>query len=181
MSLLATHLTAEIFVTTYRVGNEQGFATGKHFDLTDYEDKEAFLAAAHDYARDELNDEDPELCFPDYEVDFDSMGMISESGVKEALWEMFELDADDVKLLEAYLENTDMVDGSPRETLNEAREAHAGKFDSLAAYATQMYESNESYQALPSVLRDAIDMTEAGRRLTEEMMISSNNHFFHNV
>lgn len=179
MALLATNQTADCFVTTYGVAATHGFATGKWFDLTQFESKQDFLDAAHDYASNVLGDKDAELCFSDYSASFKLRGMISECSISESLWDMFELDANDLEILEAYLSNADMINDSATDTLEHARECYAGEFESLADYASHVYEGNEELEALPDILRQSIDMTEVGRRLTDDMNIC-NNHYFHN-
>ena len=178
MSSFATTLTAEVFVTTYGVAAQHGFATGKFFDLTAYESKQEFLDAAHDYALNVLRDNDAELCFPDYSASFKLRGMISECGISAGIWELFEFDSHDIEILEAYLDNADMVNNSAADTLEHARERYAGHFESLEDYAEQHYECCEELAALPETLRNCIDMTEVGRRLTNDMSIC-NGHYFH--
>ena len=178
MSALATTMSAEIFVTTYGVAAVKGFAMGKYFDVTEYENKQDFLAAANDYALNVLGDTDAELCFPDYSASFKTRGMIEECGVSEGLWEMFELDSDDVEILEAYLDNADMVDDSVIATLEHARIRYAGHFESLEDYANEHYEGCEELEALPEILRNCIDMTEVGRRMTDDMSICNGHYFY---
>jgi len=36
-------MSNSVFVTTYAIGNEHGFAVGKWFDLSEYSDKDEFI------------------------------------------------------------------------------------------------------------------------------------------
>ena len=178
MSLLATALTASVFVTTYGVAVHRGFAYGKWFDLTDFESKSEFITAATDFAQNSLKDANPELCFSDYTSNIKMRGLIEESSISASVWEMFELDADDIEILNAYLSNADMINDSVAETMEHARDNYAGQFDSLADYAEHVFEGNEDYENMPDILRESIDMTDLGRRLTMGMNIYK-DHYFH--
>ena len=53
---MSNTLIARIFVTSYAIGNNDGFGVGKWFDLEDYSEKSAFIEAATDYVKNDLGE-----------------------------------------------------------------------------------------------------------------------------
>ena len=87
----------KIYVGTYAKYNN-GSIYGKWLDVTDYANKDKFLAACLELHKDESN---PELMFQDWE-DIPEC-FISECGVSKSLWEYAELSDDEKTLIEDYI------------------------------------------------------------------------------
>lgn len=179
---MSNTLIARIFVTSYAIGNNDGFGVGKWFDLEDYSEKSAFIEAATDYVKNDLGDKDPELCFSDWELDFKTSvkcgGLIGESGVKESVWELFDMTDRDIEILQAYLINADVINDSLEDTLEKAIECHAGEFDSLEDYANHYLEGTQELVGLSDTILNSIDFTDMGRRLTNDMNVHENHYFY---
>ncbi len=123
-----TTTTARIYVGTYAKYNA-GSIAGQWLDLSDYADKDAFLAACAELHKDES---DPEFMFQDMEGIPD--GMASESHINEDVWEWLALDESDRVILKLYREYG--MDGD----INDARDAYAGQWESGGAFAESMAE-----------------------------------------
>ncbi len=181
---MSNSLIARAFVTTFAVGNSQGYSVGQWFDLEDYSDKDEFMAAAYDYAKTKLGDNDPELCFSDYELEFNSpvkqRNLISENGISPTVWDLFDMSDRDIEILEAFLDNSDMVGDSLTDTLEKAQNNHAGEYESLEDYARQYLENSGEMDTLSDIVLNSIDFTDMGRRLTDDMNVCG-NHYFYNV
>ena len=132
--VLAKVATAEskpsVYVGTYaKYGN--GSIKGKWLNLEDYADKDAFYEAAKELHKDE---EDPELMFQDFEG-FPKR-YYGESSISESLWDWMDLNADDRELLEIYIDEVNDEDA----TIDQAREAFMGKYDSEQAWAQEFVD-----------------------------------------
>lgn len=150
--------TASVFVTTYAVGNETGFANGKWFDLTDYSDIDDFIGAATEYANKVLGDSDPELCFSDYESSFHSLELISECGISSQVWELFELEDYEFEKVCAYiswqgLHHADDI----QDILNKAEDCYIGQYDNDEDYAYQYMKETGGLEGLPPMIENNID------------------------
>ena len=139
-------MTARIYVGTYAKYNA-GSIEGKWLELDDYADRNAFYEACRELHKDEP---DPEFMFQDYEG-FPS-GMYSESNVPAELWDWLAMDEDDQELLAVYQEHVDQ-DG----TIEQAREAFAGKFDSPEDWAANFLEDTGMLNEIPENLRYYFD------------------------
>lgn len=173
---IETSIVAKIFVTTYGIANRLGYGCGKWFDLADYEDKAEFMAAAEEYATTVLKDTDPELCFSDYQCNI-KKGLIDEWSVSPALWELFELDEHELEILQAWLSNSDIINDSITDTMNEAQNAHVGEWDSLEDYATDYLTESCGYDDMPDIVRDNINLKAVGAQLTACMTICGTHYF----
>lgn len=173
-----TTTTASVFVTTYGVGNEQGFATGKWFDLTDYSDKDEFIEAATEYAQDVLGDHDPELCFADYESSFADLDLISECHVDSQVWDLFDMDSSDLDMVIAYTSNVG-VNGSFEDMLSEAQDCYQGQYDSDADFAQETLQDCGYLEDLPSFIECHIDWDGVARDLMMDYF-EVNGHYFRN-
>ncbi|MGY3615692.1 antirestriction protein ArdA [Bradyrhizobium sp. USDA 10063] len=138
--------TARIYVGTYAKYNS-GSLKGAWLDLEDYSDRDAFLAACAELHKDES---DPELMFQDYEGF--PRAFYSESSVPAELWDWLALDEHDRALLAAY---QDGVDESG--TIEQARDAFAGKADSEADWAEEWLEETGGLEGVPEHLKRYID------------------------
>lgn len=125
---MKTATTARIYVGTYAKYNA-GSIAGQWLDLSDYSDKDAFLAACAELHKDESG---PEFMFQDMEGIPD--GMASESSIEAELWDFLALDDDDRAILAMYRKNCGEGD------IDQAREAYAGQYDSEADFAQQTAE-----------------------------------------
>lgn len=122
---------ARIYCGTYAKYNN-GSIQGAWIDLDDHSDKESFLAACAALHSDES---DPEFMFQDFEGF--PRRFYSESSVPEALWDWLALDEDERDLLSAYIEATSADDTA---TIDDARDAFAGHYDSGADFAADIAE-----------------------------------------
>jgi len=147
----ATALDApSIWATTYGLYN-QGRLIGKWFDLTDYSNKDEFIEAVTEFLK--PHDPDPEIMFCDWQRLPD--GMVSECFVDESVWEWLELSEEDQELLKVY---QDQVCGQGYSTtVEDAREAFVGKYDSKSDWAYERIEESGMLSEVPSELRGYID------------------------
>ncbi len=122
---------ARIYCGTYAKYN-RGSIQGAWIDLADHNDKESFLAACAELHADESA---PEFMFQDFEGF--PRRFYSESSVPEALWDWLALDEDDRDLLSAYIEATS---ADATATIDDARDAFAGHYDSGADFAEDIAE-----------------------------------------
>lgn len=133
--------TAKIYVGTYAKYNA-GSIRGEWLDVSDFSDKDEFLAQCAEIHADE---DDPEFMFQDWEGIPD--GMISESHVSEGAFTWVAMDEDEQEMIEAYSAcfgssyvDWDDVDAA----LETARDAFAGTADSPAEFAEEMAIDNGS-------------------------------------
>ena len=116
-------------------------------------DKEGFLDACKSLHADEP---DPELMIQDYQC-FPSQ-YYGESGLDNRIWAWLELDEEERELMERYEDAT----GSAAASIEEARDAFVGKYESGADYAEQLaIDTGAIPRSLPDWLRDAIDWERA--------------------
>ena len=139
-------MTARLYVGTYAKYNS-GSIAGAWLDLEDYRDKEEFLTACAELHKDES---DPELMFQDFEGFPKSY--YNESSVSDDLWAWLELDESDRELLTVYTEHV-RDDG----TIEQARDAFAGKADSESDWAAQWLEDTGGLAGVPEHLQNYID------------------------
>lgn len=144
--------TIRVYVGTYAKYNN-GSIAGAWLDLSDYVDKDEFLAACAELHTDEA---DPELMFQDWEGGPE--GMVSESYVDEAAWEWLAMSDDDRELLAAYRDGIDS-----KGTLEQAQECFEGVYDSLTDWAEQYAESTGMLDSMPENLRCYFDFERFAR------------------
>jgi antirestriction protein len=125
-----------LYVGTYGKYNSGNLA-GKWMKLTDYADKDAFYEAAKELHKDEA---DPEFMFQDYEGFPEEF--YDESGLSEELMEWVHMDDEDKDILAAYVN----VVGKGYATLDKAKEAHAGSYDSKSDWAEQFLSDTGGLQ-----------------------------------
>jgi len=128
--VLAGSTTPRVYVGTYGKYND-GSIDGAWLDLEDYADKEDFYEAAKELHKDE---NDPELMFQDFEG-FPKR-FYGESYLADELWGWLELNEEDRELLEVYIDET----GDGKATIEQARDAFAGKYDSEEDWAEYFLE-----------------------------------------
>ena len=119
-----------LYVGTYAKYNA-GSIGGAWLTLSDYADREDFLAACRELHKDEG---DPELMFQDFEGF--PRAWYSESSAPEAiLWEWLDLNDDERLAFGAYVNN--IGDGA---TIEDFRDAWQGQWDSGADFAQHIAE-----------------------------------------
>ena len=139
-----------IYVGTYAKYNS-GSIAGAWLDLEDYSDAEEFHAACLALHADES---DPELMFQDHE-DI-PRALVSESHLSAEVWAWLELDEDERELLAVYQEDIDQSG-----TIEQAREAFCGKYESAADYAQELTE--ECGDPIPEHLANYINWESMAR------------------
>lgn len=138
--------TARVYVGTYAKYNS-GSIAGAWLTCDDYADKDAFLEACAELHKDES---DPELMFQDHEGIPD--GYISESSIDESLWEFLELDDDEKEIVTLYRDNV-----RDDATIDEAKEAYLGTYDSEEDWAAQYWEESGLLADIPEHAQNYID------------------------
>lgn len=121
---------ARIYCGTYAKYNA-GSIAGAWLTLSDYSDRDAFLAACAELHKDES---DPELMFQDFEG-FPRSWYSESSAPPDILWEWLELSDDE---REAFTGYADYYGGDA--TVEGFRDAYCGQWDSGAAYAENLAE-----------------------------------------
>ena len=131
MSTITTDSIPRVYVGTYAKYNS-GSIAGQWLDLAEFAgDKDGFMDRCREIHADES---DPEFMFQDFEGF--PRAFYGESGLADGLWEWLELDEEDRELLAVYHEATGNDDG----TIDDAREAFAGRFDSEADFCEDLAE-----------------------------------------
>jgi len=137
---------ARVYVGTYAKYNS-GSIAGAWLDLEDFGDRESFLEAC---AKLHANEADPELMFQDYEGF--PKAFYNESDVPAELWDWLELDEEDRELLAVYRDH--VTDDA---TIDQARDAFYGKYDTEADWAASYWEDSGLLDSIPEALRYYID------------------------
>lgn len=159
-------MTIQVFVSTYGKYNN-GYIKGEWIDLEQH-DEDSF----NEYIKELHSDEkDPEFMFQDYEGFPEAF--YSESGLDSALWDWLDLDDDDRELLEAYHGAVDS-----KGTIEQAREAFYGKFDSDTEMAEEYAESTGMLSSMPDNLRYYFDFERFGRDLAHDFSEYNGFYFF---
>lgn len=172
-------MSNSVFVTTYAIGNEHGFAVGKWFDLSEYADKSEFITSALEYARNELGDNDPELCFSDNEFDFKvNKSLISMSHISEDIWHMMEMSDDEHKLLSAFDDHFGCGEGDAQERLELAKNRKYGEYETPADFACEWLENSEKLKGIDRMIVDAIDYDKVAQELLSCGYCYSGNFYF---
>lgn len=156
--------TPQVYVGTYAKYNE-GSIKGAWIDLTGL-DENQFYEACKELHDDE---EDPEFMFQDFEgfPEYYYGG----SSLDSDLWDWLLLDDDDRELLKAYQGAVDS-----KGTIEQARDAFYGKFDSDAEMAEEYAESTGMLSSMPVNLRYYFDFERFGRDLAHDF--SEYNGFY---
>ena len=180
MTTITATTFANCFVTTFKVGNEQGYSVGKRFDLTDYKNKADFIGAAIDYAKSELGDNDPELAFPDYETSFDSLDLINEGGIDDKVWEVLGLENRTREIMMAFLENCEMIDNDIVKTANYAKCSWIGQWECEHEFARNQLDRRGLLDIMPVEVMDNLNLTACANQFATNMMVSDDGHYFTN-
>lgn len=171
MSVVTFSNTAQVFVTTYAIGNKKDFTVGKWFDLSDFADKEDFLESAMEFAINELGDNNPELCFSDY--DNIPSELIGESDFDDRLFEFLELSDNDKEIVQAYMGLGCNLD----ESLNNALENYFGYFETVTDLGVHIaYELMRLDDSNPFV--NYINFEQIGVSYECNYLTGFNGHYF---
>jgi antirestriction protein len=141
--------TPQIYVGTYAKYNA-GSIKGAWLDLELLDSPEAFFDACRELHADE---HDPELMFQDWQCV--PTGMVSESHISNELWTWLQLDDDERELIAVYQEHIDQSG-----TIDQAREAFAGRYTSAEDYAQELFEECHD---IPDYLANYIDWQSVAR------------------
>lgn len=137
---------AKVYVGTYGK-YAAGSIAGAWLDLEDYADHSEFIAAGRALHKSEC---DPELMYQDYEGF--PRAFYDESSIDPALWDWLALDDDERELLSVYQEGVDSA-----ATIDEAREAYQGTYDSAEHWAEQFIDDCGLLESMPESLRCYFD------------------------
>lgn len=142
-----------LYVGTYGKYNAGNLA-GEWLKLTDYEDKEEFLAAALELNKDEP---DPELMFPDFE-NFPK-AWYDESSVDDRIFEYAKLEDWERMAVDAYLTIGDDLE------IAEILERFEGSFENWMGYVFDYVEATGLLDDVPEVAARYFDYESFGRDL----------------
>ena len=131
-----TTVKYSVYVGTYKKYNE-GSLFGTWLDLSDSAAKEEFYIACRALHMDE---DDPEFMFQDFEGV--PRSMMSESSIDEEVWEMLELDEDDLEALGEWMDNGNDFD------IDRFRDAFQGNFDNEKDYADHCAKETGMYDVM---------------------------------
>lgn len=160
-------MTTKIYVGTYAKYNN-GSISGDWLTLSDYADKDEFLAACAELHSDE---EDPEFMFQDF--DGETFGMASEGHIDETLFELVNsLDEREAEIYAAYRKN---FDGD----WNACQDAYVGEFDSDADFAENMADEMGYLSGKIAWPFTCIDWEWAAKELMYDYF-SEDGHYFRN-
>lgn len=167
----AAHNDAAVYVGTYGKYNEMGGLCGMWVELNgleDVEEFEEFCAYIHS------DEEDPELMILDYEnFPRDYYEESYDRDLMEKAIEWANMEEDDRDLLEAYMEARSESDA----TIDDAREAYVGQYDSDEEFAECLY-TDLGYE-VPDWLQCHIDWEGLARDLMFDYS-EAKGYYFHN-
>ena len=143
--------TPRVYVGTYAKYNN-GSLQGAWMDLEGH-DAGSFHAACLELHKDEA---DPELMFQDFESF--PREYYGESHLDSRLWDWLDLSDHERELLAVYVENVNQ-DG----TLEEARDAYAGTYESEESWAEDFLEQSGELNQIPERLRYYFDFAAYAR------------------
>lgn len=166
MSTTNITTSPSIYVGTYAKYNN-GSIKGKWLDLSDYEDKEAFIAACIELHNDE---EDPELMFQDWEGI--PSELISECSVDASLWDlMAAYEEHGQEAVDAYVSIFWEWDASG------FSDRYLGEYDSMEDYAQEYIDSTGMLEQVPENLRCYFDVEKFARDLSYDIAEESGHYF----
>lgn len=166
---------ARIFVSTYAKYNE-GSISGEWMDPGDYTGEGDFLEACTELHKDEV---DPELMFLDWE---DCFGMVEESSIDPALWDVLEFIARDEvapEAVQAFLDNGYDWDE------DEFEDAYCGDYSHTSnprlAYTEELVEDCYNLEGKMGDLARYFDYAAFARDLFIEGYWEEGGHIFRNI
>lgn len=171
-------ITAKLFVTTYATGNRLGFGVGKWFNLRNFANRDAFLAAATEYAKNELCDFDPELCVSDIESDNSFVHVLHKiDDAHEDIWSLLALSEHDADLVTAYVDCFGRNGFDVNELLEKASDKFVGCYDSNVHFAEQMANELDDLDDVPDYIQDAIDWYKVAGDVMQDYRTSNGFYF----
>lgn len=99
-----TLLSVDVFVGAKQTEKPDGSPLGCWFDLSEYRDKPAFIAAVKEFLRDELEVSHPDICFYQYSDDtLADEGLITKTSIDGRVWDYLSLDnVDAISMTRAF-------------------------------------------------------------------------------
>lgn len=171
--------TAEVFVTTeHTLYETSDDGRGKWFDLADYEDHAAFMAAACKYTSENLADGEASVkpYFPEFNIsfleegdrenNFDVDALIGED-ISPSLWFMLKLSDEDLQMLNAYHEAVYPLLETIEENYKVAKETFIGEFSDEEEFGKHYMKELGYLRSVPEHLLECIDYERAGDILSE--------------
>jgi antirestriction protein len=156
-----------VYVGTYAKYNS-GSIQGAWVRLDQFSNEDEFFEYCAELHNDE---EDPEFMYQDFE-NFPNE-YYSESALSSDLWEWISLDDDEKEMLSAYI---DCI--GQNATIDEAREAYSGQFDSDIDFVMELLEScGDIPKDLPSYIQ--IDWEGTARNIMYDYS-EANGYYFRN-
>lgn len=143
---------SKLYVSTYRKYNE-GSLRGDWLDLSDYADKDAFLAACAELHSDES---DPELIFQDWENI--PARFVGESHIDERTWDWLALSEEEREIVAIHMDEVDQ--DTPFET---ALECYEGEHDTAGDWARDFWAHTGMINQVPEFAQDYIDYDQFAR------------------
>ena len=180
----SARVSVSVFVTSYAIGNEQGFAVGKWFNLADYKDRDSFEADAVRYLK-SLGDSDPEIAYPDYDIEGPyelAKHLISEDYISADLWELMNMDQAEAEILSAYIwAFSPGHDDTFQELLTKALDSFAGQFDNrddfIEDYLDKYY--GELLEDLPNLIAGNLDKNGIYEDIRHDYFEAPGGYYFH--
>lgn len=143
---------SRVYVRTYRK-YDKGWFNGKWLDLSDYDSKEDFLAAAREVHHDEIN---PQLMFCYWKGIPDNL--IVDWDIDERVWQWLALSETEREAVSAYMEEVDV-----NAAVEEALECFEGIYDSEADWAFNFWDETGMLAEVPEFARGYIDFEQYAR------------------
>lgn len=128
-------IEVQVFVTSQEAV-EENYNVGKWFNLSKYQSKEAFIAAAKKYVTANIRGLDHVLYFANRRADFDIFeSFINTDDVSRQIWDALKMSESELKLVDGWYSFYGVADGGVVDTLEVAKRTFEGKFEDEAAYA----------------------------------------------
>jgi len=162
------HDAPSVYVGTY-AKYSNGSIAGAWVRLDQFNNAEEFEAYCIELHKDE---EDPEFMLHDFE-NFPE-AFYSESALNDDIWEFLSLDDDDRAMLEAFKDCFGHSEGS----IQDARDAYFGQFDSDEDMAWDLLEGTGDLNEIPERLRFYFDVEKYARDLMISDFSESNGYYF---
>lgn len=166
---MTTTNTPRVYVGTYAKYNN-GSIEGEWLDLTDFKDSDEFYEKCKEIHSDE---NDPEFMFQDFE---NGMGMISEMGIDDKLWEIIEAELSD----EEFEALTDYLENDKSRSIDDFRDDWNGYYKSELDFTYQIIDECYDLEKMGDLQR-YFDYEAFTRDLfMTDYWYSANGHVFRN-
>ena len=170
----------KIYVGTYAKYNN-GSIAGEWLDLLNYENFDELKKAMLNLHKDE---NDPEFMIQDWECDdlFESLGLISESGISDDIYNVLEAIKDsyyDIEVFNSYCNIYGMYSNNIDEIIEQVEEAYCGEFSNDIEFVENLLEDTGCIpDNLPSYIY--IDWERTARDIMMDYS-TDNNQYFRNL